>query len=265
MQHRAERLKVTDGDFEMEYFRFGSGKRAFVIIPGLSLKSVMNSADIVAYAYRDFAVEFTVYTFDIKKEIAQGITIRELADDTARAMNLLGIKNACVFGASMGGMITQYLALDYPELVEKIVLGSTCSRPNPAFSSIALQWEQFGKSHDNISINRNMFSMLFSEEFLKKNAAALPILENEGTPEECERLAVLAGACKGFDIYDRLPEIKCPALVIGSKNDKIMTEAAFTETAEKLGCELFIYDDYAHAVYDEAPDYKQRLMDFFTK
>lgn len=41
----------TDG-FEMEYFCFGHGKEPLVILPGLSVQSVMGAADAVADAYR---------------------------------------------------------------------------------------------------------------------------------------------------------------------------------------------------------------------
>ena len=37
------------------------------------------------------------------------------------------------------------------------------------------------------------------------------------------------------------------------------------EIADLLGCELHIYEDYGHAVYDEAPDYKERILEFFHK
>ena len=72
-------------------------------------------------------------------------------------------------------------------------------------------------------------------------------------------------ACVGYDIYAELDRISCPVLVIGDKDDKVLGGAASVEIAEKLGCELYMYDGYGHAVYDEAPDYKQRLMDFFSE
>ena len=38
------------------------------------------------------------------------------------------------------------------------------------------------------------------------------------------------------------------------------------EIAEKLNCPLYLYgEEYGHCVFDEAPDYKQRIYDFFTE
>ena len=39
--------KVITPEFEMKYFKFGSGKKAFVILPGLSVTSVMDAAQAV--------------------------------------------------------------------------------------------------------------------------------------------------------------------------------------------------------------------------
>ena len=69
----------------------------------------------------------------------------------------------------------------------------------------------------------------------------------------------------GFDIIKDLKEINYPVLVIGAKDDKIFGEAKAIEIAEHLKSkELFIYDGYGHAVYDFAPDYKERILNFFS-
>ena len=55
-------------------------------------------------------------------------------------------------------------------------------------------------------------------------------------------------------------------LVIGAENDTVFpAEISSKEMAEKTGWELYIYEHYCHAVYDEATDYKDRIMAFFEK
>ena len=66
-------------------------------------------------------------------------------------------------------------------------------------------------------------------------------------------------------MYENLYKIECPILVIGSEKDKIMSRVRQTELAEDLGAELYLYPSFGHAVYDEAPDYKQRLIEFFER
>ncbi|MBQ1944921.1 MAG: alpha/beta hydrolase, partial [Ruminococcus sp.] len=69
-----------------------------------------------------------------------------------------------------------------------------------------------------------------------------------------------------LDIYDRLEQIHCPTLVLGAIDDKVLTAQASFEIAQKLGCACYFYESiYGHCAFDEAPDYKQRLLDFFTQ
>ena len=70
---------------------------------------------------------------------------------------------------------------------------------------------------------------------------------------------------KGMNLSGELENIKCPVLVIADSNDKIFDVSESKNIAEKLNCEIFIYHDYGHAVYDEAPDYKARILKFFRE
>jgi pimeloyl-ACP methyl ester carboxylesterase len=56
--------------------------------------------------------------------------IRQLADDTMRVIDTLGIQRANVLGWSMGGFIAQTLALLRPDRVDKLILLSTRSGRN---------------------------------------------------------------------------------------------------------------------------------------
>lgn len=249
---------------EVRYFSFGRGKRNMVILPGLSLKSVMLSAEAVASAYAAFTDEFTVYVFDRPERLDENTTVATMARDTALAMQALGIRDACVFGASQGGMMTQVLALEYPALVQKAVLGSTASRTNPTFDKNLAQWLTYAKAGEVQQLNHAFFVTVYSPEFLAAVGDAVSDLERDGTPEEMARFVKTASACIGFDVYDRLPEIKCELLVFGAKNDRVLTGAASREIAEKAGCEIYMFDG-EHAVYDEAPDYKDKLFAFFAE
>ena len=51
-------------------------------------------------------------------------------------------------------------------------------------------------------------------------------------------------------------------LVIGGRKDKIVGGQASVELAEKLGCELYMYENLGHAVYEGAKDFNQRVYEF---
>ncbi len=257
---------VSIGDTDMDYITFGSGDKKFVIIPGLSIHSVMGLADLIAEAYEAFTEDYTVYLFDRPEELKEDTTIRDLASETAEAMKALDIEDVYLFGASQGGMIAQYLAIDHPELVNRMVLGSTLSRPNDTFKKVAGEWIQMAEKKDEEGLIGGFVDDVYSEATLEAYRDTL-ISSNLGiTDEEYQRFIILAKSCLGFDCYEELASITCPVLVLGSKGDRVVTAEGSEELADALGCELYLYDDsYGHGVYDEASDYKQRCLDFFAE
>ncbi len=248
----------------MDYFSFGTGKRAFIMLPGLSLRSVLLSADAVAAAYADFGKDYTVYLFDLPKELPADCSVAYLGDCVASAMKELGLEAAVVFGCSLGGMMAQYLAVNYPGLVHKAVFASTYSRPNESGAAALAEWRDLALSGDKVSLNRSFAQKVYSPEFYELYRDVFAAMENDGTEEELQRFALVADAIIGFDIYDELDKISCPVLVIGAWGDNILLGESSVEIAEKIGSPLYMYEGYSHAVYDEAPDYKARLLSFFA-
>lgn len=257
---------VSTENVEMDYIVFGNGEKSFVILPGLSVHSVMGLADSIADAYKCFTEEYTVYLFDRPKTLQEGTTIRDLAASTAEAMKAVGIENAYIFGASQGGMIAQYIGIDHPELVTKMILGSTLSKQNATFEAVGKEWLSLAEKKDENSLLEKFVDDIYSENTLNAYRDML-ISSNTGiTDEEYERLVILIKSCMTFDCYEELSEIQCSVLVLGSEGDKVVTAEASKEIAEALNCEIYLYDtSYGHGVYDEAPDYKQRCMDFFAQ
>lgn len=255
---------VKVNGIETEYAKFGKGDKPFVIIPGLSIKSVIESAALVESAYSVFSEDFTVYLFDRRENVQEGLSVYDMADDIAKALDKLKIKNACVFGTSQGGMIAQVLAVKYPELVGKLVLASTASRINDYSKGVISKWIADAESGSVKELCEDFVNRLYTKEFAEKYGEGIIKYNSSCTEEELKKFVILAKACEGFDVYESLSDIKCPVFVIGAEGDSVLTSAASAEIAEKINCELYIYPKpYAHAVYDEAPDYKQKLIDFF--
>ncbi|WP_278886467.1 alpha/beta fold hydrolase [Ruthenibacterium lactatiformans] len=138
MFYNARNCNIKIGDTDMDYISFGNGNKSLVIIPGLgdALKTVKGSAVTFALMYKLFAKDYKVYVFSRKNKLKQDCSTRDMATDLADVMNQLNITKAFVLGVSQGGMIAQYLAIDYPELVEKLVLAVTLCQPNETSKSV---------------------------------------------------------------------------------------------------------------------------------
>ena len=263
-------INMTDSiivnGIEMDYIRFGRGEKVFVILPGVDTKSILNSAMAIEAGYRIFADDYTVYVFDRRRNMPYDYTIRQMASDTAEVMTALGISGADIFGASQGGMMAMCIAIDHPELVRKLAVGSTSARITPEINEGTDRWIELAESGDMTALTADFIDNLYSEATIGKYRDFLMHLNDQVTQRDIDRFIIQAKALDGFDILDELDKIKCPTLVIGSKGDKLLPAYCSREIADKIGCELYLYgEEYGHCVFDEAPDYKQRLLDFFNK
>ncbi len=82
-------------------------------------------------------------------------------------------------------------------------------------------------------------------------------------PRDFSRFLTQAESCLTHDAYAALPRIVCPTLVIGGTEDAIVTGQASREIASQIpGCELYLYAGLSHGLYEEAPDFLPRVMDF---
>lgn len=255
---------VKTNGFEMEYLQFGRGKKTLVIIPGLSIKSVLLSADAIESAYAGFTEEFTVYLFDRRKETGGRYKIKQMARDTIAAINALGLKNIYLFGTSQGGMICQFIAALEPQLVKKMILGSSACSVKFSKDAAPVLWIDYAKKGDVPALVNSFVDLCYSKATADACRAAVLEAHKDVTPEELKKFIVLAKGTKGFSSVRALKKIKCPVFVIGSKADKVLGGGSSEMLAQNLGCKLFMYEDFGHAVYDEAPDYKQKMLEFFS-
>ncbi|MDE7261271.1 MAG: alpha/beta hydrolase [Oscillospiraceae bacterium] len=261
----ARSLTVKKDGTTIDCAVFGTGSRALVLIPGLSFQRVKGAAFPLAYMYRIFSKEYTVYVIDKKDAVPDGYTIRELADDTAFVMEQFNLRAADVFGVSQGGMIAQYLAINYPHLVRKLVLGVTASRQNGTMEEAVTSWIRMAEQRSYETFVIDMFEKMYSEKYIRKYRWLFPILSKIGKPKDVSRFTALAEACLTCNAYPELHKITCPVFVIGGKRDHVVTGAASEEIATELKCKIYMYDTLGHGAYDEAPDFNARIYQFLSE
>lgn len=256
---------VKTEKFEMEYLSFGNGKKTFVMIPGLSIKSVILSAEAIENAYEQLCDDYTIYLFDRKKNIEADYSIENMADDTYEAINALGLKDIYLFGVSQGGMIALTMAIKHPDIAKAMIITSSASRICDFSKSQIKNWITLASKNEKEELAKVMAHDVYSEGTVSQYKEMLIEPSANASDYEISKFIKLATAILNYDVYEQLNKIKAPMFVIGAQNDNVLTANASVEIAEKTGCESYIYDGYSHAVYDEASDYKARLKQFFDK
>ena len=263
LQAKERKTELNGAPFD--YITFGCGARPLVMIQGLNTRGIHGAALPLAYMYRLFARDYTVYLFDRRSDARKGIAVREMATDLAMAMDTLGIAHADVFGVSQGGMIAQYLAIDRPDLVNKLVLAVTLSRNNPTVEAVIRRWIALAEQGSMRELVEDMAIRMYSPAYVKRYKPFLPLLTAWQKPKDVERFVILAESCLTCDTYASLDQIRCPVFVIGGRQDLVVSGDSSEEIAEKLGCRIHMYDDLGHAAYEEAKDFNQRVYDFLKE
>lgn len=268
MFFHAKNAVVKLSGAEMEYIRFCNGKRTLIMLPGLgdSLRSMKGTAFPMALMYRMFAKDFTVYVFSRRIEIPQGYTTRDMANDQARAMEILGIEKADIFGVSMGGMIAQHLAIDYPEKVNKLILAVTSPQPNPILLDSLEAWSDCAKRGDHAAFMQSNLRRIYSDDYCRKNAWMVPLLGKLTKPKSYERFFIQADACRNHNTYDTLPMIQAPTFIVGGEQDKALGAEPSREMARRIPkAELLMYPQWGHGLYEEAKDFNEQVLAFLRE
>ncbi|MBF6600725.1 MAG: alpha/beta fold hydrolase [Dehalococcoidia bacterium] len=188
---------------------------------------------------------------------AEEYSIGGFAEDAAALLDALGVRDAFIYGSSMGGMIAQELALNHPERVRGLVLGCTTPgavkgvRPSDATvrqivanralsgdAALEAGW-RLGYSAAYIESHRDA---LFARS---RHAAEL------AAPREAYMRQVIAAA--KHDTYDRLQEITCPVLIIHGSED-LMIPSGNAHLLKRCipHAELYILDGIGHGYNLEA-------------
>lgn len=262
---RAKNGTLIIGDTTMDYIRFGTGKRFLVMLPGLGdgLQTVKGTALPMAWMYRMFGKDYTVYMFSRKNPLPEGYTTRDMAKDQAQAMEQLHIQKADIFGVSMGGMIAQHLAIDYPDKVGKLILTVTAARPNPILTESINEWVSCARRGDHTALMDSNVRRIYSEAYYRRSKCMVPLMGKLTKPKSYDRFFVQADACLTHNAYEDLHQIQTPTLVIGGEKDRSLGGDASKEIAERIpGAELRMYEQWGHGLYEEAKDFNQLVFSF---
>lgn len=261
--------KVTAGDTSTEFFRFGKGKKTLVIVPGLSITSVMNSAQAIAKEYGVFSDDFTVYVFDRSEPVTPVCTVRDVACDLIRAIDKLGLCDLYMFGASLGGMITLEVAAMRPELIHKAAVCSTCVKTTPESAAKMRGFIQKAENKDTVGLCLGFGELIYPPAMFELYRNYIIKSAKDVTEDDLRRFIIFAKAASGYDFTCAASKIRCPLFACASSDDRIFDRDTFETIIETFrqnaSFEYYLYEGFGHAVYDAAPDFRDRLYEFFVK
>ena len=268
MLGNAKNKSVKIGNTSMAYAEFGTGEKSLIMIPGLGegLRTDHKLAYMYALLYRKFVKGYKVYVFSQKSELPDRYSTRKMAADIREAMRILRIEKADVLGVSLGGMIAQHLAADYPEVIGKLVLVVTSARRNQYIQAAISGWIEMAKRGDYRKLMLDSMKKMYTKDYLEKNRWLVNLTGKIGKPKSYERFIIMGKACIYHDAYEKLDKIQAETLIIGGELDRTVGAKASYELAGKIkNSTLKMYPQYGHALYDEAKDFNQTVAEFLEK
>lgn len=160
-------------------------------------------------------------------------TTRMMADDTVGLLEHLGIKKCDIIGVSMGGMIAQEIAINYPERVSRLVLAATyaCKEGDSGDTPYQAEALRLGPQKMpsvmiDLAMNKPIYKFTFG--FIAKlQSRFLSASDRIGLDGQ-------AVACNNHNTFDRLPLIQAHTLVIGGTQDRIIKPSSSDVIAKRI-------------------------------
>jgi 3-oxoadipate enol-lactonase len=195
-------------------------------------------------------------------------TIATMASDVAAVMDAAGIERARVFGISMGGMIAQEFALNYPERVRSLILGCT----------------NFGGKQLKTATPK-VLDILKSRGQMSPEEAAramAPHTYDANTPKERveEDLQIRMqwfptpegyfgqlGAILSWESRHRLRQINVPTLVIHGETDELVPPENGRMIADLIpNAKLLLLPNTSHIFMTDQPEISHKeILNFFDE
>lgn len=198
--------------------------------------------------------------------LREGWSLANVSKALIELLNDLKISEVDLVGLSMGGVIAQQIAIDYPERIRRMVLASTFPnlRPETIPQAIYLG-KRFvlnffrGKNRQAAMVAKNIFPRDEQEEarcsLEKQILAADPNAYRAATMELTK-----------FQLGNRLANFVKPVLVLAGEFDNTATvRRQFTFTKHLPNCETIMIKGAGHGINIDKPDeFNNHLLNFLS-
>jgi len=258
------------GDIDIEYYIEGSGPTLLMVM-GMGGQASSWGQPFLSLLQRRFTtIRFSNRGTGRSSQSQEVTTISGMADDAGGLLQALDIESTHVLGISMGGMISQELVLNHPQLVQGVVLGCTLCGPAhslPVPPETAARFAALNSMTREEKI-KQFWAMTVTLEFERDHNDFLDNIvktELESPTPEATMLRQM-GAAMTFDTYDRLPQVKSPTLILHGDRDMLVVPGNGDILNERIpGSRVVTITNAGHCFFWEQPEQSAKaVIEFLT-
>jgi pimeloyl-ACP methyl ester carboxylesterase len=232
-----------------------------LLIMGLGWASPMwhRTRPLLARQYRTIALDNRgVGRSDVP---AGPYPIALMAADAAAVLDAAGVASAHVVGMSMGGMIAQEFALQYPRRVRSVILGCTASggptavQSEPEVLQLLLR-TGMSPEEESRAVNPFIYDVNTPQERIEEDL----ILRLEWYPTVEGYTAQIQGII-AWEAYSRIAQIAAPTLVIHGETDRLVPPGNAKLIAARIpGAKLVMIPHASHIFTTDQPEPAHRAI-----
>jgi pimeloyl-ACP methyl ester carboxylesterase len=240
-------IQIPQSNARIAFTDEGRGPHTLVFIHGLGsyLPAWRKNFDVLSKQFRCIAVDLPGYGKSSKNRYEANLIFQATA--VKQLLDMLGIKKAVLVGHSMGAQIALHLALMSPALIEKLVLVApagfeTFTPAEAVLLKNTLSQERIAATTDSmirLNLAQNFYQMPDAAKFMADDRILMRRLPGFGY-----YCYVVAQGVKGMldqPVYDKLPAVKQPVLVLYGLSDKLIPNPYLhpgltTDSVARLGC-----------------------------
>ncbi|MDH4169001.1 MAG: alpha/beta fold hydrolase [Acidimicrobiia bacterium] len=178
--------------------------------------------------------------------------LADMADDAAGLLDALDIDSAHIVGASMGGMITQQLAIDHPKRVRSIcsIMSNTGDRRNGRIApALLLKGRKLLKARPETAVEDAVAVMrlISGPHFDEAEVRVFSEESVERAYDPAGQARQTAAIAASPDRTEALAHVRSPALVIHGMADPLVRFSGGVATARAVpGARMLAFPDMAH-------------------
>lgn len=251
-------------------FISGAGANSAFWSENLCNELVQKGFFVIKYDHRDIGLS-TKINYD-----ENPFDLLTLASDAICLLDSLNIKKAHVIGHSMGGFISQLMAINYPKRVLTLTSCSASTNSPKVPAPPDKTWEIFMKSSPTNNYEKDLPGFLEVWEYLNGTATFDEYLAINYTKNLYARQEVIGALGASHvkaqaNVKDRselLKNVKIPALILHGEEDYLVDKYGGIQTAECLpNANLVLIPKMGHMPFNTEilQQFENEIIDFVVK